>query len=61
MLTVLFCPQYGWTALHLAAQKGKVDVVRLLTKSQAQVNIQTEVHVHTQRVNHISTLYSHMA
>ena len=37
-------PQNGWTALHLAAQKGKVDVVRLLTEAQAQVNIQTEVH-----------------
>ena len=42
-LTVL-CPQYGWTALHLAGQEGKVDVVRLLTDAEAQVNIQTEVH-----------------
>ena len=39
-----FCPQNGWTALHLAAQEGKVDVVRLLTEAQAQVNIQTEVY-----------------
>ena len=38
-----FCPQDGWTALHLAAQEGKVDVVRLLTEAQAQVNIQSEV------------------
>ena len=38
------CPQDGWTALHLAAAEGKVDVVRLLTEAQAQVNIQTEVH-----------------
>ena len=38
--------QDGWTALHLAAQEGKVDVVRLLTESQAQVNIQTEVYIH---------------
>ena len=38
------CQQDGWTALHLAAQEGKVDVVRLLTEAQAQVNIQTEVH-----------------
>ena len=38
------CPQDDWTALHLAAQEGKVDVVRLLTEAQAQVNIQTEVH-----------------
>ena len=43
-LTVCLCPQDGWTALHLAAQEGKVDVVRLLTEAQAQVNIQTEVH-----------------
>ena len=38
------CPQDGWTALHLAAQEGNVDVVRLLTEAQALVNIQTEVH-----------------
>ena len=31
------------TALHLAAQKGKVDVVRILTEAKAHVNIQTEV------------------
>ena len=43
-LTVCLCPQDGWTALHLAAREGKVDVVRLLTEAQAQVNIQTEVH-----------------
>ena len=43
-LTVCFCPQDGWTALHLAAQEGKVDVVRLLTEAKAHVNIQTEVH-----------------
>ena len=35
--------QYGETALHLAAQKGKVDVVRLLTEAGAQLNIQAEV------------------
>ena len=39
-----FSPQNGGTALHLAAQEGKVDVVRLLTEAQAQINIQTEVH-----------------
>ena len=39
-----FYPQRGWTALHLAAHKGKVDVLRLLTESGAPVNIQTEVH-----------------
>ena len=38
------CPQDGRTALHLAAQEGKVDVVRVLTEAEAQVNIQTEVH-----------------
>ena len=40
---VCFCAQDGWTALHLAAQEGKVDVVRLLTEAQARVNIQTKV------------------
>ena len=40
--------QDGWTALHLAAREGKVDVVRLLlTEAQALVNIQMEVHTHT--------------
>ena len=39
--------QNGWTALHLAALEGKVDVVRLLlTEAQALVNIQTKVHSH---------------
>ena len=43
--------QEGWTALHLAAQEGKVDVVRLLlTEAQALVNIQTKVYSH-----HITT------
>ena len=36
--------QAGWTALHLAAQGGKVGVVRLLTEAEAQVNMQTEVY-----------------
>ena len=43
-LTVCFCPQEGWTALHLAAYEGKVNVVRLLTEAKAHINIQTEVH-----------------
>ena len=43
-LTVCFSPQDGWTALHMAAQEGKVDVVRLLTETKAHINIQTEVH-----------------
>ena len=37
------CAQDGWTALHLAAQEGKVDVMKLLTEAQAQVNIRTKV------------------
>ena len=43
--------QDGRTTLHMAAQEGKVDVVRLLlTEAQALVNIQTKVHSH-----HITT------
>ena len=38
--------QDGVTALHLAAQGGKVDVVRLLIDAQAQVNIQSEVAIY---------------
>ena len=38
-----FCAQNGVTALHLAAHEGKVDVVRLLARGGAQLNIQTEV------------------
>ena len=51
--------QDGWTALHLAAQEGKVDVVRLLlTEAQALVNIQTEVHSHHITTNDFSLLLS---
>ena len=36
--------QDGWTALHMAAHEGKVDVMRLLlTEAQTLVNIQTMV------------------
>ena len=36
--------QDGRTALHLAAQEGKIDVVRLLlTEAQTLVNIQDKV------------------
>ena len=31
------------TALHMAAQEGNVEVVRLLTEAEAHVSIQTEV------------------
>ena len=31
------------TALHMAAQEGNVEVVRLLTEAEEHVNIQTEV------------------
>ena len=40
-----FCAQRGWAALHLAAQEGKVDVVRILIKAKAQVNLQEEVYM----------------
>ena len=46
-VTVCLCPQDGWTALHMAAQEGRVDVVRLLTEAQANLNIQTKVHTHS--------------
>ena len=37
--------QDGRTALHMAAQEGKVDVVRLLlTEAQTLVNIQNKVY-----------------
>ena len=41
--SVCVCSQNGWTALHMAAQEGKVDVVRLLTEARAQLDIQSEV------------------
>ena len=47
--------QDGVTALHLAAQGGKVDVVRLLIDAQAQVNIQSEVAIYI--INIIVSLY----
>ena len=53
MSYLCFCPQNGWTALHLAAQEGKVDVVRLLTEAKAHVNIQTKVHVHVYTLCHV--------
>ena len=35
--------QGGWTALHMAVEAGKVDVVKLLIEFEVQVNIQSEV------------------
>ena len=43
-LTVCLCPQNGFTALHMAAQEGKVDVVRVLIDAKAHINIQMKVH-----------------
>ena len=42
-LTLCFCPQDGTTALFLAAQEGKGEVVRLLIKAKALVNIRKKV------------------
>ena len=43
-ITMGFCPQEGWTALHMAAWEGEVSTLRLLTEARVHVNIQTEVH-----------------
>ena len=40
---IAFFPQNGFTALYMAAQRGKVNVVILLTKAKAHVNVQTKV------------------
>ena len=38
------CIQHGLrTALHLAVEEGRVDVVRLLIEAKAQVDTQTKV------------------
>ena len=51
-----FCPQDGFTALHMAAQEGNVNVVRLLTEAKAHVNIQMKVcHVEYIFVEYIHT------
>ena len=42
--------QRGWTALHLAAQEGNIDVAKLLIDAKAQVNIQEEVCALTQHI-----------
>ena len=43
LLCIIYCLQNGWTALHLAAQEGRFDVVRVLTNAKAQLHIKTEV------------------
>ena len=35
--------QEGWTALHLAASEGYVEIVELLLKEGCDVNLQAEV------------------
>ena len=56
--SVFVCPQDGWTALHLAAQEGRVDVVRVLTEAGAQLNILTEVHVHSITISVTTCLHT---
>ena len=43
MLHALLSKQKGATPLHLAAYKGHVDVVQVLLKANAEVNMQLEV------------------
>ena len=43
MFVLVVYIQDGSTALHLAAQEGRVDVVRLLIDTKAQINIQRTV------------------
>jgi len=43
--------QNGWTALHLAAEKGHEDVVELLLEAKADPEVKTEV------INVTSVLY----
>ena len=52
-------PQDGWTALHLAAQGGKIDVIKLLIEAEAYVNMQSKVYTYTIIILYIYTLYIH--
>ena len=38
--------QDGWTALMVASEKGRTDVVKLLIKHNADVNAREEVRLH---------------
>ena len=51
--------QDGWTALHLAAQGGKIDVIKLLIEAEAYVNMQSKVYTYTIIILYIYTLYIH--
>ncbi len=49
-LLVLYCSinslvsvQDGWTALHMASQKGHCEVVRILLEAKANVHVKTNV------------------
>ena len=45
LLFILFLiiPQNGQTPLHAAAEKGNIDVVRLLFENKANINAQSKV------------------
>ena len=43
MFVLVVYIQDGSTALHLAAQECRVDIVRLLIEAKAQINIQRTV------------------
>ena len=51
MHLLCFSPQDGFTALHMAAQEGKVDVVKVLTEAKAHVNAQDEVRFYVLSTN----------
>ena len=45
MFVLVVYIQDGVTALYLAAQEGRVDIVRLLIEAKAQINIQRTVYI----------------